>query len=182
MNFRIRTTTRAHNDENCALDDAINVSGKAEGLLVDSLDSSNKSFLVGRLPRCKIRKVRKKWSTSPTCCAMGLSNEFVGKSGDNVMARQHRHGIELEGACEASLACSTCHVYVDEPFVNRLKNPVEEEEDMLDIAPALQPNSRLSCQIILSKELEGIKVTLPKITRSFYCDGHVPKPHWDHVI
>ncbi|CAJ0929618.1 unnamed protein product, partial [Mesorhabditis belari] len=107
----------------------------------------------------------------------GTEKRIRGKIGDNVMYLAHRHGIELEGACEASLACSTCHVYVDEPFVNRLKNPVEEEEDMLDMAPALQPNSRLSCQIILSKELEGIKVTLPKITRNFYCDGHVPKPH-----
>lgn len=107
----------------------------------------------------------------------GTEKKIRGKIGDNVMYLAHRYGIELEGACEASLACSTCHVYVDEPFLNRLKDPVEEEEDMLDMAPALQPNSRLGCQIILNKDLEGIRVTLPKITRNFYVDGHVPQPH-----
>lgn len=53
------------------------------------------------------------------------------------------------------------------------------EEDMLDMAPLLQENSRLGCQIVLSKELEGAAFTLPKITRNFYVDGHVPKPHWE---
>lgn len=48
---------------------------------------------------------------------------------------------------------------------------------MLDLAPVLKPNSRLSCQIILNKDLEGITVTLPRITRNFYVDGHVPEPH-----
>lgn len=51
------------------------------------------------------------------------------------------------------------------------------EDDMLDMAPQLQENSRLGCQIILTKELEGAQFTLPKITRNFYVDGHVPKPH-----
>lgn len=53
------------------------------------------------------------------------------------------------------------------------------EDDMLDMAPMLQENSRLGCQIILTQELEGIEVTLPKVTRNFYVDGHVPKPHWE---
>nr|XP_019600443.1 PREDICTED: ferredoxin-2, mitochondrial isoform X4 [Rhinolophus sinicus] len=51
------------------------------------------------------------------------------------------------------------------------------EDDMLDMAPLLQENSRLGCQIILTPELEGAEFTLPKITRNFYVDGHVPKPH-----
>ena len=51
------------------------------------------------------------------------------------------------------------------------------EEDLLDLAPQLRENSRLGCQIILSKELEGIEITLPKVTRNFYVDGHVPQPH-----
>lgn len=83
----------------------------------------------------------------------------------------------MEGACEASLACCTCHVYVDENSYEKLASLTEEEEDMLDMAPVLKPNSRLSCQIILKKELNGIKLTLPKITRNFYVDGHVPEPH-----
>ncbi|XP_043845146.1 ferredoxin-2, mitochondrial isoform X2 [Dromiciops gliroides] len=81
------------------------------------------------------------------------------------------------GACEASLACSTCHVYVSEEHLAVLPPPDEREDDMLDMAPQLQENSRLGCQIILTKELEGAQFTLPKITRNFYVDGHVPKPH-----
>ncbi|XP_059775811.1 ferredoxin-2, mitochondrial isoform X1 [Balaenoptera ricei] len=80
-------------------------------------------------------------------------------------------------ACEASLACSTCHVYVSEDHLDLLPPPDEREDDMLDMAPLLQENSRLGCQIVLTPELEGAEFTLPKITRNFYVDGHVPKPH-----
>ncbi|KAK6180049.1 hypothetical protein SNE40_012268 [Patella caerulea] len=100
-----------------------------------------------------------------------------GKIGDNAMYLAHRYNIELEGACEASLACSTCHVYVNEDYFDQLPEPKEEEEDMLDMAPFLKPNSRLGCQIILNKDLEGLELTLPPITRNFYVDGHVPQPH-----
>ncbi|KAF3687558.1 Ferredoxin-2, mitochondrial Adrenodoxin-like protein Ferredoxin-1-like protein Precursor [Channa argus] len=99
------------------------------------------------------------------------------KVGDNVLYLAHKHGIELEGACEASLACSTCHVYVSAAHFDKLPEPVEREDDMLDMAPMLQENSRLGCQIILTPELDGIELTLPKVTRNFYVDGHVPKPH-----
>ena len=85
--------------------------------------------------------------------------------------------MDLEGACEASLACSTCHVYVHEDFLAKLPEPVEEEDDMLDLAAFLKENSRLGCQITLTKELEGVTFTLPSATRNFYVDGHVPKPH-----
>ncbi|XP_017906523.1 PREDICTED: adrenodoxin-like protein, mitochondrial isoform X1 [Capra hircus] len=81
------------------------------------------------------------------------------------------------GACEASLACSTCHVYVSEDHLDLLPPPDEREDDMLDMAPLLQENSRLGCQIVLTPELEGAEFTLPKITRNFYVDGHIPKPH-----
>ncbi|CAB3984464.1 adrenodoxin, mitochondrial [Paramuricea clavata] len=89
----------------------------------------------------------------------------------------HRHNVEIEGACEASLACSTCHVYVKQEYFDILPEPEEGEEDMLDLAPFLQENSRLSCQIILTKEMDGIEVMLPKATRNFYVDGHIPQPH-----
>ncbi|XP_036425976.1 ferredoxin-2, mitochondrial [Colossoma macropomum] len=100
-----------------------------------------------------------------------------GKVGDNVLYLAQKHGIELEGACEASLACSTCHVYVKDEYYDKLPEPVEREDDMLDMAPVLQENSRLGCQIILTPELDGMELTLPKVTRNFYVDGHVPKPH-----
>ncbi|CAL8082754.1 unnamed protein product [Calicophoron daubneyi] len=107
----------------------------------------------------------------------GVKRTVTGKVGDNLMYLIRHYGIEVEGACEASLACSTCHVYIGDPFLDRLPPPVEAEEDMLDQAVFLKENSRLSCQVILTKELDGIEVTLPKATRNFYVDGHVPKPH-----
>ncbi|KAL5022165.1 hypothetical protein ScPMuIL_001320 [Solemya velum] len=107
----------------------------------------------------------------------GKKTQVRGKIGDNAMYLAHRYGIELEGACEASLACSTCHVYVHEDFGSKIPDPVEEEDDMLDMAVFLKPNSRLGCQIILDKSLEGLELTLPQATRNFYVDGHVPQPH-----
>ena len=107
----------------------------------------------------------------------GTRHPVRARVGDNVLYLAHRNDIDLEGACEASLACSTCHVYVAEDFYDMLPEPLEEEEDMLDMAACLQDNSRLGCQIVLTRDMDGIEVTLPRITRNFYVDGHVPKPH-----
>ncbi|KDR12591.1 adrenodoxin-like protein, mitochondrial isoform X1 [Zootermopsis nevadensis] len=97
-----------------------------------------------------------------------------GKVGDNVLYLAHRYGIEMEGACEASLACTTCHVYVLGDFLEKLPPPEEKEDDLLDMAPFLKENSRLGCQIILKKEYEGMELQLPQATRNFYVDGHKP--------
>ncbi|XP_018577795.1 adrenodoxin-like protein, mitochondrial [Anoplophora glabripennis] len=100
-----------------------------------------------------------------------------GKVGDNLLYLAHRYEIPMEGACEASLACTTCHVYVQSNHLDILPEATETEEDLLDMAPFLKENSRLGCQIILTKQLEGLEVELPKATRNFYVDGHTPKPH-----
>ncbi|XP_049854068.1 adrenodoxin-like protein 1, mitochondrial isoform X2 [Schistocerca gregaria] len=100
-----------------------------------------------------------------------------GKVGDNVLYLAHRYGIEMEGACEASLACTTCHIYVLGDYLDKLPPAEEQEEDLLDLAPFLKENSRLGCQIILKKEYDGMVLQLPKATRNFYVDGHKPKPH-----
>lgn len=100
-----------------------------------------------------------------------------GKIGDNVLYLAHRHNIDMEGACEASLACTTCHVYVNENYLDKLPEATEKEDDLLDMAPFLRENSRLGCQIVLQRELDGIELTLPAATRNFYVDGHKPKPH-----
>lgn len=107
----------------------------------------------------------------------GKKHPVQGKVGDNVLYLAHRHEIEMEGACEASLACTTCHVYVEGDYLDKLPAAEEKEEDLLDMAPFLKENSRLGCQIILNKDLEGICLRLPKATRNFYVDGHKPKPH-----
>lgn len=100
-----------------------------------------------------------------------------GKVGDNVLYLAHRFDVQMEGACEASLACTTCHVYVKEEFLDKLPEADEKEDDLLDMAPFLKSNSRLGCQIVLTKELDGIELKLPQATRNFYVDGHKPKPH-----
>lgn len=79
-------------------------------------------------------------------------------------------GIEIEAACDGNCACSTCHVYIDEKYFDRLPPASEEEEDMLDLALFLQPTSRLSCQIIMTPNLEGLEFKRPSATRNFYAD------------
>ena len=105
-------------------------------------------------------------------CREGKRHEMQGKVGDNLLYLSHRwrqanESIALEGACEASLACSTCHVILNDAHFDRLDEASEDEEDMLDLASCLTSTSRLGCQIILSKELEGMEVTFPQYSRNF---------------
>jgi ferredoxin, 2Fe-2S len=86
--------------------------------------------------------------------------------GLSILEIAHQNDIDLEGACEGSLACATCHVIVDEEFYHKLKSPSDAEEDMLDLAFGLTHTSRLGCQIIVSEELDGIRVRLPSATRN----------------
>jgi len=97
--------------------------------------------------------------------------------GKHLLAVAHENKIELEGACEASLACSTCHVILDETTYDKLEEPTDDEYDLLDLAFGLTPTSRLGCQVLVSEELEGVRIRLPKATRNFFVDGHVPEPH-----
>jgi len=95
--------------------------------------------------------------------------------GKNMLEVAHENDIELEGACECSLACSTCHVYVENDYFDKIPPAIEEEEDMLDMAFALKPNSRLGCQIKATKELDGMTLRLPNATRNLSVDGHFSK-------
>jgi ferredoxin, 2Fe-2S len=91
-------------------------------------------------------------------------------NGMSVMEIAHKFSVPLEGACEGSLACSTCHVIVDKEWYDKLKTATEDEEDMLDLAFGLTHTSRLGCQIIMSDQLDGLKVTLPSATRNMMVD------------
>lgn len=86
--------------------------------------------------------------------------------GISLLEVAHKNEIPLEGACEGSLACSTCHVVVDDAYFDGLPEATEDEEDMLDLAFALTHTSRLGCQIIVTDELDGLKVSLPAGTRN----------------
>ena len=67
----------------------------------------------------------------------------------------------IDADCGGGMACATCHVYVKEDWFNKLPKKAEGEDDMLDQAYEPKQNSRLSCQIIISEELDGLKVTTP---------------------
>ena len=94
----------------------------------------------------------------------GTRRDIDAPEGLSVMEIAHRFDIDLEGACEGSLACSTCHVVVDPQWYDKLKPPSEDEEDMLDLAFGLTKTSRLGCQIIMTDELDGLTVQLPEGT------------------
>ncbi len=100
----------------------------------------------------------------------GTRKEVDAAEGLSVLEVAHRNKIELEGACEGSLACSTCHVVVAREWYDKLSPATEDEEDMLDLAFGLSATSRLGCQIIMSKELDGLEVTLPAATRNMQVD------------
>lgn len=90
--------------------------------------------------------------------------------GVSVLEIAHKNEISLEGACEGSLACSTCHVIVDPAWFGKLGEATEDEEDMLDLAFGLTHTSRLGCQIIMSEALDGLRVSLPAATRNMMVD------------
>jgi 2Fe-2S ferredoxin len=83
--------------------------------------------------------------------------------GLSVLEIAHKHGVDIEGACEGSLACSTCHVIVDPAWYPKLAQATEDEEDL---AFGLQSTSRLGCQIVMTPSLDGLKVKLPPGTRN----------------
>jgi ferredoxin len=70
-------------------------------------------------------------------------------------------GMPLEGTCEGQMACSTCHVIVSADWFGKLPAASADEEDMLDLAAGVSRTSRLSCQITLTAELDGIEVRIP---------------------
>ena len=107
----------------------------------------------------------------------GTRKTVQGEDGANLLEVAHSNGIEMEGACEASCACSTCHVILDADTFARLPEASEAEEDLLDLAPGLEQTSRLGCQIILNEDTENGVYHLPKMTLNFYVDGHVPEAH-----
>ena len=96
----------------------------------------------------------------------GSRREVDAPLGLSVLEVAHRNDIDIEGACEGSLACSTCHVVVDPDWYDLLKEASEDEEDMLDLAFNLTNTSRLGCQIIITEELDGLTVRLPAATRN----------------
>ena len=96
----------------------------------------------------------------------GVSREVAAPVGKSVLDIAQANDFDVEGACEGSLACSTCHIIVDPEWHGRLRPAGEEETDMLDLAYGLTRTSRLSCQLLMSEELDGLVITLPSETHN----------------
>lgn len=92
--------------------------------------------------------------------------EVMATDGDSLLSVAQAAGQPLEGTCEGQMACSTCHVIVDPDDFAKLPPASEPEEDMLDLAAGATRTSRLSCQIVLRAEMEGLTVHIPATSRN----------------
>lgn len=91
----------------------------------------------------------------------GEEKLIAGASGQSLMSIMRDSGIdELQALCGGACACATCHVWVDPAFLNRLPAMSSQESDMLDCTEDRRENSRLSCQVKMSDDLDGIRVTV----------------------
>ncbi|KAL7625861.1 mitochondrial matrix iron-sulfur protein [Parahypoxylon ruwenzoriense] len=94
-------------------------------------------------------------------------HKLAVSAGDNLLDIAQANDLEMEGACGGSCACSTCHVIVmDEDYYDKMPEPEDDENDMLDLAFGLTETSRLGCQVVMTKELNGLRVKLPSMTRN----------------
>ncbi|KAL4788457.1 2Fe-2S ferredoxin-type domain-containing protein [Aspergillus varians] len=97
----------------------------------------------------------------------GEKYDFQVSEGDNLLDIAQAHDLEMEGACGGSCACSTCHVIVEDPdMFDKMEEPSDDENDMLDLAFGLTETSRLGCQVLMNKDLNGMVVRLPSMTRN----------------
>lgn len=97
----------------------------------------------------------------------GQDYKFAVSEGDNLLDIAQANDLEMEGACGGSCACSTCHVIVtDDGYYDKIPEPEDDENDMLDLAFGLTETSRLGCQVVMKKELDGLVVRLPSMTRN----------------
>jgi len=96
----------------------------------------------------------------------GTRREVDAPLGHSLLQIAWDNKIDIEGACEGAMACSTCHVIVCPDWFDHLDEASEDEEDMLDLAFGLTRTSRLACQIIMTEALDGLTVNLPPQTRN----------------
>ena len=91
----------------------------------------------------------------------GMRTEIEVQSGQTLLEVAREHDIDIEGTCEGNLACATCHLIIDKDWFSKLPQATEDERDMLDLVNGLTVNSRLGCQIKVTRDLNGLIVFLP---------------------
>ena len=92
----------------------------------------------------------------------GTEKSVEAENGLSVMEIARDNDLDIEGTCGGSISCCTCHVIIDKDWFSFVGGPNPDEEDMLDLAVGLQPTSRLSCQIEVTKELDGLRMIIPE--------------------
>jgi 2Fe-2S ferredoxin len=93
----------------------------------------------------------------------GTAETIEAEIGKSVMDAATRYGVSgIDAVCGGGCSCATCHVFVDKEWVARLPSATQEERDLLDFLTQTQANSRLSCQIFVHPELDGLVVYLPE--------------------
>ncbi|BGP30285.1 mitochondrial matrix iron-sulfur protein [Rhodotorula toruloides] len=97
--------------------------------------------------------------------------------GDDIVDVSWEYDLDIEAACEKSVACSTCHVILEEKVYDSLPEPDDDENDMLDLAFGLTDTSRLGCQVKVTKDMQDTTITLPSATRNLRVDGSKPTHH-----
>ncbi|MFN3232016.1 MAG: 2Fe-2S iron-sulfur cluster-binding protein [Alphaproteobacteria bacterium] len=90
----------------------------------------------------------------------GVESEIQGESGISVMENLRDNDYELEAICGGQCSCATCHIYIDEAWVEKTGERSDEETELLEELDCMQPNSRLSCQIEFSDDLDGLKLVV----------------------
>lgn len=90
----------------------------------------------------------------------GREDALEALEGWRIMEVIRDWGVPIKAECGGACACATCHVYVDPEWAGRLIEPTDEEQDQLDMALAVEPTSRLSCQILMRPELDGLRLYL----------------------
>lgn len=100
----------------------------------------------------------------------GQEHEVEANIGDSLLEVARMHDISIEGSCGGVCACATCHVWIDDPWFASLPSASDAEENMLDNAQQPAPNSRLCCQVIVTEEMNGMILTVPKTSEN--TSGH----------
>ncbi len=91
----------------------------------------------------------------------GVETIVEAQIGESLLEAASRSGVKLFGGCGGAGVCGTCHVYIDESFLDKINEPENDELDLLDVLPNAKPNSRLGCQVIVSDSCDGMRVVIP---------------------